>query len=47
MVASPMVNPMVNNQNYQKEGEATMKEKTNTLTKRPMEEILKTFWKSL
>ena len=39
MVASPMVN----NQNYQKEGEATMKEKTKTLTKQPMEEILNFF----
>ena len=47
MVASLMVNPTVNNQNYQKGGKATIKEKTNTLTKQPIEEILKTFWKSL
>jgi len=39
MVASPMLN----NQNYQKGGEATMKEKTKTLTKQPMEEILNFF----
>jgi hypothetical protein len=40
MVASPMLN----NQNYQKGGEATMKEKTKTLTKQPMEEILNFFF---
>ena len=39
MVASPMLN----NQNYQKGEEATMKEKTKTLTKQPMEEILNFF----
>jgi hypothetical protein len=35
MVASPIVN----NQSYRKGGEATMKEKTKTLPKQPMEEI--------
>ena len=39
MVASPMHN----NQNYQKGGEATVKEKTKTLTKQPIEEILNFF----
>jgi len=34
---------MLNNQNYQKGGGATMKEKTKTLTKQPMEEILNFF----
>jgi hypothetical protein len=35
MVASSMVN----NQSYQKGGEASMKEKSKTLPKQPMEEI--------
>jgi len=39
MVASPMLN----NQNYQKGGEATVKEKTKTLTKQPIEGILNFF----
>ncbi|QER41878.1 hypothetical protein F1847_03615 [Thermodesulfobacterium sp. TA1] len=39
MVASPILN----NQNYQKGGEATVKEKTKTLTKQPIEEILDFF----
>jgi hypothetical protein len=43
MVASPMVN----NQNSQKGGQSTMKEKTKALTKQPMEKILKTFWEGL
>ena len=39
MVASQVVH----NQSYQKGGEATMKEKTKTLPKQPMEEILNFF----
>jgi len=35
--------PIFNNQSYQKGGEATMKEKTKTLPKQPMEEILNFF----
>jgi hypothetical protein len=34
-----MASPMVNNQSYQKGGEASMKEKSKTLPKQPMEEI--------